>query len=117
MILPAAMIALTSWLGVSAAQGADSEVPVETYQLSDGTNCFLVPLQAEEIASDSDYVDVVALIDFSASQLNSQVRKTTQETVASLVANLPKNARVQLFSVSNVTEPITDGFLLSLIHI
>ena len=111
MILPAAMIALTSWLGVSAAQGADSEVPVETYQLSDGTNCFLVPLQAEEIASDSDYVDVVALIDFSASQLNSQVRKTTQETVASLVANLPKNARVQLFSVSNVTEPITDGFL------
>ena len=43
-ILPAAAIALTFVGG--AAQGAESEVSMENYQLSDGANCFLVPLRA-----------------------------------------------------------------------
>ena len=100
MILPAAAIALASIANVSAVTGAESDVPVETYQLNDGTNCFLVPLQADAVESTSEYVDVAALVDFSAAQLSSDVRKATLETVEALVANLPKNARVQLFAVS-----------------
>ncbi|MBQ1338089.1 MAG: hypothetical protein IIY32_07180, partial [Thermoguttaceae bacterium] len=111
MILPAAAIALMSVVSVSAVTGAESEVPVETYQLNDGTNCFLVPLQADAIESTSDYVDVAALVDFSAAQLSSDVRKAAQEAVDSLVASLPKNARVQLFAVSNETESLTDGYV------
>ncbi len=111
MILPTAAIALMSIANVSAVPGAESEVPVETYQLSDGTNCFLVPLQADAVESTSDYVDVAALVDFSAAQLSSDVRKATQETIDALVASLPENARVQLFAVSNETEPLTDGYL------
>ncbi len=108
-ILPAAAIALTSFAG--AAQGADAEVPMETYKLSDGTSCFLVPLQAEAVESTSEYVDVAALIDFSASQLDGEVRAAAREAVDSLVANLPANARVQLFAVSNETEALTDGYV------
>ena len=111
MILPAAAIALASIANVSAVAGAESDVPVETYQLNDGTNCFLVPLQADAVESTSEYVDVAALVDFSAAQLSSDVRKATQETVEALVANLPKNARVQLFAVSNETEPLTNGYV------
>ena len=65
-LLPAAAIALTAIVSQSAVQGAESDVPVESYQLSDGSNCFLVPLQADSIESESEYVDVVALVDFSA---------------------------------------------------
>ncbi|MDO5309202.1 MAG: hypothetical protein Q4G03_06885 [Planctomycetia bacterium] len=111
MILPVAVIALTSMLGASTVQAAESDVSVETYKLSDGTNCFLIPLQADVVDSTSDYVDVAALIDFSASQVGLETRNTTQETVDALIASLPKNARVQLFAVSNETEPLTDGFL------
>ena len=111
MTLPAAAIALTFIVSMSAVQGADSDVPVETYQLSDGTNCFLVPLQADVIESESDYVDVAALVDFSAAQLSSEVRKASQDALYSLVENLPENARVQIFAVSNETESLTDGYL------
>ena len=109
-ILPAAAIALTSFVGLTA-QGADADVPVESYQLSDGTNCFLVPLQAETIESESEYVDVAALVDFSAAQLSAAVREASQNALYSLVENLPKNARVQIFAVSNETESLTDGYL------
>ncbi|MBR4753333.1 MAG: hypothetical protein IK077_16415, partial [Thermoguttaceae bacterium] len=111
MILPAAAIALASIANVSAVTGAESDVPVETYQLNDGTNCFLVPLQADAVESTSEYVDVAALVDFSAAQLSPDVRKAAQETVEALVANLPKNARVQLFAVSNETESLTNGYV------
>ena len=111
MVLPAAAIALTCFVGLSAVQGAESDVPVETYQLSDGTNCFLVPLQASAVESESECVDVAALVDFSAAQLSSDVRRASQDALYSLVENLPKNARVQIFTVSNETESITDGYL------
>ena len=110
-LLPAAAIALTAIVSQSAVQGAESDVPVESYQLSDGSNCFLVPLQADSIESESEYVDVVALVDFSAAQLSSSVRQASQDALYSLVENLPKNARVQIYAVSNETEPVTDGFL------
>ncbi|MBQ6827744.1 MAG: VWA domain-containing protein, partial [Thermoguttaceae bacterium] len=108
-ILPAAAIALTFVGG--AAQGAESEVSMETYRLSDGANCFLVPLRADAVESTSEFVDVAALVDFSASQLDSAVRAKAQEAVASMVANLPANARVQLFVVSNEVEALTDGYV------
>ncbi len=108
-ILPAAAIALT--LVGGAAQGAESEVSMETYRLSDGANCFLVPLRADAVESTSEFVDVAALVDFSASQLDSDVRAKAQAAVASLVANLPANARVQLFVVSNEVEALTDGYV------
>ena len=111
MILPAAAIALTSMVSLSTSMGAESDVPVETYQLSDGTNCFLVPLQADVLESESEYVDVAALVDFSAAQLSSDVRKASQDALYSLVENLPENARVQIFTVSNETESLTDGYL------
>ena len=110
-LLPAAAIALTAIVSQSAVQGAESDVPVESYQLSDGSNCFLVPLQADSIESESEYVDVVALVDLSAAQLSSSVRQASQDALYSLVENLPKNARVQIYAVSNETEPVTDGFL------
>ena len=108
-ILPAAAIALTFVGG--AAQGAESEVSMETYRLSDGANCFLVPLRADAVESTSEFVDVAALVDFSASQLDSDVRAKAQAAVESLVANLPSNARVQLFVVSNEVEALTDGYV------
>ena len=111
-VLSAAAIALTCFVGLSAIQGAEeSDVLVETYQLSDGTNCFLVPLQASAVESESECVDVAALVDFSAAQLSSEVRRASQNALYSLVDNLPKNARVQIFAVSNETEPVTDGYL------
>lgn len=109
-ILPAAAIALTTIVG-GAAQGAESEVSMETYRLSDGANCFLVPLRADAVESTSEFVDVAALVDFSASQLDSDVRAKAQAAVAALVANLPANARVQLFAVSNEVEALTDGYV------
>ena len=108
-ILPAAAIALTFVGG--AAQGAESEVSMETYRLSDGANCFLVPLRADAVESTSEFVDVAALVDFSASQLDSDVRAKAQAAVAAMVANLPANARVQLFAVSNEVEALTDGYV------
>ena len=108
-ILPAAAIALTFVGG--AAQGAESEVSMETYRLSDGANCFLVPLRADAVESTSEFVDVAALVDFSASQLDSDVRAKAQAAVASMIANLPSNARVQLFVVSNEVEALTDGYV------
>ena len=108
-ILPAAAIALTFVGG--AAQGAESEVSMETYRLSDGANCFLVPLRADAVESTSEFVDVAALVDFSASQLDSDVRAKAQAAVASMIANLPANARVQLFVVSNEVEALTDGYV------
>ncbi len=108
-ILPAAAIALT--LVGGAAQGAESEVSMETYRLSDGANCFLVPLRADAVESTSEFVDVAALVDFSASQLDSDVRAKARAAVESLVANLPANARVQLFVVSNEIESLTDGYV------
>ena len=108
-ILPAAAIALTFVGG--AAQGAESEVSMETYRLSDGANCFLVPLRADAVESTSEFVDVAALVDFSASQLDSDVRAKAQAAVASMIANLPANARVQLFVVSNEIESLTDGYV------
>ena len=111
-VLPAAAIALTCLVGLSAVQGAEeSDVLVETYQLNDGTNCFLVPLQASAVESESECVDVAALVDFSAAQLSSEVRRASQDALYSLVENLPKNARVQIFTVSNETESLTDGYL------
>ncbi len=109
-ILPAAAIALTTIVG-GAAQGAESEVSMETYRLSDGANCFLVPLRADAVESTSEFVDVAALVDFSASQLDSDVRAKAQAAVAAMVANLPENARVQLFAVSNEVEALTDGYV------
>ncbi|MBR5243730.1 MAG: VWA domain-containing protein, partial [Thermoguttaceae bacterium] len=108
-ILPAAAIALTFVGG--AAQGAESEVSMETYRLSDGANCFLVPLRADAVESTSEFVDVAALVDFSASQLDSDVRAKAQAAVAAMIANLPANARVQLFVVSNEVEALTDGYV------
>ncbi|MCF0233613.1 MAG: hypothetical protein HUK22_01390, partial [Thermoguttaceae bacterium] len=109
-ILPAAALALTSFVGV-AAYAADSDVQMETYRLSDGSSRFLVPLRAEAVKSTSDYVDVAALVDFSAAQLDRKDRDAAQKAVAAMVANLPKNARVQLFVVSNETESLTDGYV------
>ena len=91
MILPAAAIALALVANVSAVTGAESGVPGDV-SANDGTNCFLVPLQADAIESTSDYVDVAALIDFSAAQLSSTFVKRRKNTVAALVANLPENA-------------------------
>ncbi|MBR5626441.1 MAG: hypothetical protein IKW74_02325 [Thermoguttaceae bacterium] len=109
-IFPAAACVLTFFVAGFIAC-AESDVSMDTYTLSDGTNCFLVPLQAESVESTADYVDVAILIDTSASQMTSEVRQRGQQAVESLINNLPANARVQIFTVNNETESITNGFI------
>ncbi|MDD3586794.1 MAG: VWA domain-containing protein, partial [Thermoguttaceae bacterium] len=90
---------------------AQTEVQSDTYKLQDGTNCFLVPVQAGSAKSGSEFVDVAVLVDVSASQLAPEVRQAGQDAVVSLVANLPANARVQIYTVDNETASLTGGFV------
>ncbi|MDO4587874.1 MAG: hypothetical protein Q4C95_11350, partial [Planctomycetia bacterium] len=110
-MLPVATLALTFLISCGLMTRAESDVQMDTYTLSDGTSCFLVPLQANSVQSTADYVDIAVLVDVSAAQMAKEVRQCGQQTVESLLENLPQNARVQLFTVDNETESLTGGFV------
>ncbi len=82
-----------------------------TYQNAAGENYFALSLQTVQALPTADQVEVVVIIDTSASQ-TGQVRLESIEVLNELAANVPLNAKVALLA-SDVDTVVLSGGLVS----